>query len=142
MSHIDRNFTKITRCGSQYRTEALSPMGLKACHASYISVICRHPGISQDQLAQKLCINKSNVARQASILEEGGFITRAPSFEDKRVLKLYPTEKTLGLLTRILEIQDSWEDWLTGDLSEEEKQTLESILSRIKEKAVRWTEVL
>ena len=70
MSQIIRDITEIARCGAQYRTEALAPMGLKACHASYLTEICAHPGISQDKLAARICINKSNVARQAAILEE------------------------------------------------------------------------
>ena len=51
MSQIIRDITEIARCGAQYRTEALAPMGLKACHASYLLEICAHPGISQDKLA-------------------------------------------------------------------------------------------
>ena len=43
MSQIIRDITEIARCGAQYRTEALAPMGLKACHASYLTEICAHP---------------------------------------------------------------------------------------------------
>ena len=88
MSQIIRDITELTRCGAQYRLDQLSPMGLKACHASYLTEICACPGISQDGLARKICINKSNVARQAAVLEEEGFITRTPSPADKRVMEL------------------------------------------------------
>ena len=37
MSQIIRAITEIARCTTQYRTEALAPMGLKACHASYLT---------------------------------------------------------------------------------------------------------
>ena len=140
MSQIIRDITEITRCGTQYRTEALSPMDLKACHASYLSEICADPGISQDKLAQRICINKSNVARQVAILEEGGFITRVPSAEDKRIMRLYPTEKTLALLPQILSILDTWEKCLTAGLSEEEMDILTELLSRMKAKATAWME--
>ena len=79
MSQIIRDMTEIARCGAQYKADRLSPMGLKGCHASYLTEICAHPGISQDQLAKRICINKSNVARQAATLEEEGFLTRIPS---------------------------------------------------------------
>ena len=59
MSEIIRNITEITRCGVQYRTEALAPLELKACHASYLLEICAEPGISQDRLAGRICINKN-----------------------------------------------------------------------------------
>ena len=66
MSQIIRDITEISRCGVQYRADQLAPMGLKACHASYLTEICDCPGISQDKLARRICINKSNVARQAA----------------------------------------------------------------------------
>ena len=140
MSQIIRDITEIARCGSQYRTDRLAPMGLKACHASYLTEICAHPGISQDQLAARICINKSNVARQAAILEEDGFITRSSSPTDKRILQLYPTQKTLDLLPSISPILRQWEACLTSDISEEEKALLEKLLSRMKDKASFWME--
>ena len=82
MSEIIRDITEITRCGAQYRTDSFAPMGLKACHASYLLEICAEPGISQDRLAGRICINKSNVARQAAFLEEAGFITRTACQND------------------------------------------------------------
>jgi DNA-binding MarR family transcriptional regulator len=140
MSQIIRDITEISRCGAQYRTEALAPMGLKACHASYLTEICAHPGISQDQLAALICINKSNVARQAAILEEDGFITRTPSQSDKRIMQLYPTQKTLDLLPSIAPILRQWEACLTSDITEDEKELLERLLSRMKDKASWWME--
>ena len=140
MSQIIRDITEISRCGAQYRTEALAPMGLKACHASYLTEICAHPGISQDRLAARICINKSNVARQAAILEEDGFITRTPSPTDKRIMQLYPTQKTLDLLPSISPILGQWEACLTEDISEEEKALLEKLLSRMKDNASYWME--
>lgn len=140
MSQIIRGITEIARCTTQYRAEALAPMGLKACHASYLTEICANPGISQDQLASLICINKSNVARQAAILEEDGFITRTPSATDKRIMQLFPTEKTLELLPRISQVLVDLECYLTGDLSEAEKNLLESLLSKTLEKASDWLE--
>ena len=140
MSDIIRDITEIARCGAQYKVDTLSPMGLKGCHASYLSEICACPGISQDKLAGRICINKSNVARQAAILEEDGFIIRKPSEADKRVMELYPTEKTLSLMPQITGILTRWEQCLTSDLTEEEVSTVTAILERMKEKASKWME--
>ena len=140
MSQIIRDITEIARCTTQYRSEALAPMGLKACHASYLTEICANPGISQDQLASRICINKSNVARQAAILEEDGFITRTPSATDKRIMQLFPTQKTLELLPQINQILISLECCLTSDMTEEEKNLLENLLSRTLAKAASWME--
>ena len=138
MPQIIRDITEIARCGAQYRTEALAPMGLKACHASYLLEISAHPGISQDKLAARICINKSNVARQTAILEEDGFVIRTPSTQDKRIMQLYPTEKTLGLLPEICAILKQWEACLTADVSDEERIILQRVLERMKSKSSEW----
>ena len=140
MSQIIRDITEIARCGAQYRTDALAPLGLKACHASYLTEICAHPGISQDRLAARICINKSNVARQAAFLEEEGFIRRTPSPSDKRIMELYPTEKTLELMPRISPILRQWEACLTADLTGDEIAALEAALSKMRQKASEWME--
>jgi DNA-binding MarR family transcriptional regulator len=138
MTQIIRDITEITRAGAEYKATNLAPYGLKGCHASYLAEICACPGISQDRLAQKICINKSNVARQAAILEDDGFILRKPSQADKRVMELYPTEKTLTLMPEITEILNKWEDFLLADLSEEEVEHVHFILQRMRDKASGW----
>ena len=140
MSQIIRDITEIARCGSQYRTEALAPMGLKACHASYLTEICATPGISQDKLASRICINKSNVARQAAILEEDGFIVRTPSATDKRIMQLFPTQKTLDLLPQIDRIMEDWQKLLTQDLDEDEQLLLERMLGQLLRRASAYME--
>ena len=140
MSQIIRDITELTRCGAQYRLDQLSPMGLKACHASYLTEICACPGISQDGLARRICINKSNVARQAAVLEEEGFISRTPSPADKRVMELYPTQKALDLLPQIQAILTRWEDCITGDLTEEEKDQISVLLAKMKIRAAAYME--
>jgi DNA-binding MarR family transcriptional regulator len=140
MSQIIRDMTEITRCGVQYRTDTLAPLELKACHASYLRQICAEPGISQDRLAERICINKSNVARQAAVLEEGGFIIRTPSTEDKRVMGLFPTEKTLALLPRLNAILDAWEECLTRDIDPQDLEVTARVLEQMRLRASAWLE--
>ena len=140
MSQIIRDITEISRCGIQYRSDKLAPLGLKSCHASYLTEICANPGISQDRLAKLIFINKSNVARQVAVLEEEGFITRTPSEADKRVMELYPTEKTLEILPQINQMLLCWENCITHDLSEEEKELLTALLGKMSSRAARYME--
>jgi len=140
MPQIMKDITEITRVSVQYRTDAFAPMGLKACHGSYLQEICARPGISQEQLAESICINKSNVARQAAALEEGGFIERRPCENDRRVMRLYPTEKTLRLLPQIDQIMDQWQARLTQDLTVDEQALLEEMLLKMHRRASAYME--
>lgn len=140
MSQIIRDIIEIARISVQYRGDQLAPMGLKSCHASYLTEICAKPGISQDGLARIICLNKSNVARQAAILEEDGFIIRKPSAADKRVVELYPTEKTLELMPQISQVLKSWETRIADSLTEEERQSLSDLLAKMKDRATEYME--
>ena len=140
MSQIIRDITEISRCGVQYRSDKLAPLGLKSCHASYLTEICENPGISQDKLARRICINKSNVARQVAVLEEEGFITRTPSEADKRVMELYPTEKTLELMPQINSTLMCWEDCITHDFTDEEQELITKMMMKMKARASLYME--
>lgn len=138
MYDIIRDLTEIARVGTQYKIDNFAAYGLKACHASYLMEICNCPGISQDKLAQRICINKSNVARQAAALEEDGYIRRTPSQTDKRVMELYPTEKAIAVLPEILQILKNWENLLMEDLTQEEIELAGKVLLRMQNKAAQW----
>ena len=76
-----------------YREEHLAPLGINTRYAAYLREIAAEPGVSQEQLARRICVNKSNVARNAAAMEEDGLIQRRSCGKDKRVLRLYLTEK-------------------------------------------------
>lgn len=140
MTQIIRDMLEISRCGVQYRSDNLAQFGLKSIHASYLMEICANPGISQDRLARIICINKSNVARQVAVLEEDGFVRRVPSAADKRVMELYPTEKTLDILPQISDMLMRWENCITHDLTEEEKELLSMLLRKMSSRAAGYME--
>ena len=140
MPYIVKTMNEIVRCGMQYRNEQLAPFGLKSSHASYLLEICRSPGISQDTLAKRICFNKSNIARQIAVLEEGGFVRRKPGAEDKRVMELYPTEKTLEMMPQIRQVLRSWRSYLMEGLSEEEIAVLDKALTSMRSRAGDWME--
>lgn len=140
MSQINRDILSISRCDVQYRGDKMAAFGLKSCHASYLMEICENPGISQDQLAQAIFINKSNVARQVAFLEESGYVERRPSQADRRVMELYPMEKALELLPQIREITAAWENHITEDLTAQEIDTIAKLLAKMKARAAQWVE--
>ena len=140
MTQIIRDMLEISRCGAQYRSDNLAQFGLKSLHASYLTEIAANPGISQDRLAKIICINKSNVARQVAVLEEDGFVRRVPSAADKRVMELYPTEKTMEILPQINDMLMRWENCITQDLTEEEKELLSALMGKMSSRAAGYME--
>mgnify|MGYP003310526605 FL=1 len=140
MPDLMHHVTDIARCAALYRQEELAVLGLKSCHASYLCAVCDHPGITQDQLARRIFINKSNVARQLASLEEDGFVERRPSPEDKRAIQVFPTQKALDAMPQIVRIFRCWESFVAQDLSEEERCQLASMLEKMKARSADWME--
>ena len=136
MEDIAQILRDIQRRNRVYREKQLEQLGLTTRHGLYLKEISETPGISQEQLAQRLYVNKSNVARQAAAMEEEGYIERRPCGKDKRVLRLYLTEKALSVLPRVNEITAAWEDLLVQDLTESEQQILEILLLRLHSNAL------
>ena len=136
MAQISQILKDISRFGRAYREEKLTPLGITSRHGLYLREIAAAPGISQEQLTARIGINKSNVARQVAAMEEEGYIERRSCGKDKRVLRLYPTEKTLALLPQIHEVMDSWEQMLVESLTPDEQQLLETMLLRLRDSAL------
>lgn len=140
MPALMHNILAISRCSIAYRQPALAPLGIKPMHASYLICICRNPGITQDQLAKKLFLDKSSVARQVSFLEENGFIERQISPADRRVMHVYPTQKATDALPIVRKSFRDWEDLVSADLTDEEREILISLLEKMKLQASQWME--
>ncbi len=123
------------RCAMRFREDELAETGLAGCQTPYLTALHRSPGISQEELARQLNVNKSSVTRQLSVLEEKGYVRREPSATDKRILLVFPTEKATALISRIFACYGNWSSYLTQDFSEDEKETLSRLMARIAARA-------
>lgn len=128
------------RCAMRYRDHELEGTGLAGCHTPYLLTLYNHPGISQEELAQHLHVNKSSVARQLSALEAAGYVRRESSPEDKRILLVFPTEKALELRPRLRTILRGWSEYLTDDFTDEERALLSKLMIRIADRAEHYME--
>lgn len=132
---LSREIGTVFRYLRRQRSEYMEPLGLKSLHVGLLRDVCQNPGISQDGLAQRIGIDKSNVARQVSILEESGFLLRKPAKNDKRVLCLHPTEKTLAMLPDLEAAMEQWEQTLLQDLTPREAEQFVGLLARVCDRA-------
>ena len=147
MAAFTRNLNIVARCTQMYRGQRLKELGLCGGQAPYLLKLCRHPGLTQEELARSLYVNKSSAARQIGNLERAGFVERRPSESDRRCLQIYPTDQALEALPLLRQTVDEWNDYLLDGLSEEEREMLLGMMSRVSERAqayiqreVGWSE--
>lgn len=130
-----RLINRTSRLAEMYRNEKMKKFGLGGMHHTYILNICKYPGVTQEQLAEIIFVNKSNVARQLAMLEKQEYIRREPDPKDGRKLLVYPTEKAHNVYPKVVEILREWNEIILEGFSTEEKEVLEKELSEMMKKA-------
>ncbi len=135
MPPLTRQINVTYRCGMMYRDHQLKDLDINGCQTPYLLPLFRKPGMTQEELAAWLCVNKSSVTRQVAALEKQGYIRRACDPKDRRVLRLFPTEKAMATQERLKTMLGDWRAYLVQDLTEEEQATLSSLMDRITRRA-------
>ena len=138
MPSMMRYVNIISRCGLLWRGEKLRGTGLKPGQAPYILTLCHTPGLSQEQIARRVYIDKSNVTRHLGALEREGFVERRQSEADRRVTLVYPTQKMLDLLPQVRQCIDEWHALIFDGLSAEELEQFDATLTKITQRAQEY----
>ncbi|MCJ7993166.1 MarR family transcriptional regulator [Rhizobium cremeum] len=89
----------------QALTRALSGLDIKPPHLDILVNLYRFEGISQQELARKLLVGRSNMSMLLPQMEKRGLLERRPDPKDKRVLRLYLSESGRELTGRAMVIQ-------------------------------------
>ena len=135
MPPLMRQINITARCATLYRERELTGTGLAGCQTPYLLALYRRPGITQEELARELNVNKSSVARHLASMEKEGYIRREPSPDDRRSLLVYPTEKAHALHDRLSDVLRTWSGYLTADFTDEERETLSRLMARVAARA-------
>lgn len=135
MGTFMRKMNVVSRCEAIYRMEKLDE-DLAGIYHSYILVICRRPGMTQDWLAKYLCVNKSSVTRHLANLEKKGYIERRVCKEDKREMLVYPTQKMMDIRDEVSGITKEWNALISEGISEEEMEVFNHILQKMTDRSM------
>lgn len=136
-NNILGNILRISRSCNTYRREALPKVELYPALHLFITTTCRSPGLTQEQLAARFCLDRTTVAHQLNKLEKHGYIERRVSLEDARCRCIYPTEKAQLLFPSIHGAYVDFTEGLLEGLSEAEQAELSRLTDILNENAVR-----
>ena len=111
--------------------ERLAALDLSPPHAGILRTLAGAPGISQQALGAMLAILPSRLVILVDELDERGLLERRDDPDDRRTYQLFVTENGRQSLEAIGRIARAHQDALCAALSEDERQTLAGLLSRI-----------
>ena len=136
MSLLMGELDSIARCAAQYRSERLAGFWDSS---PAMPAILWESAIAREFLRSSwpggFIKQASSVARQLAVLEEAGFVRRVCCDSDRRVTELYPTEQAEAALPEIRQVLGQWESWVTQDLTQAERRSLELLLGKLKARA-------
>ena len=131
MDPTRRRIRKIDKDAQRFVAQALGNTNLSLSDYDMIHTINHRPGITQEDLRKKYCLDKSTIARRAAKLEQEGYIERRPHPEDGRRKQLFITEKGAVLRNAKVEAESFFFEGLSADLTAQELSQLCPLLDRI-----------
>jgi DNA-binding MarR family transcriptional regulator len=114
-------------------SKALRPLELKPAHLDILLNVFRFSGLSQQELARKLLVGRSNVTMLLPQLERRGLITRTADKSDKRVWRLDLTEPGLALTRQAIDIHVALIEKVMGASSEAECDVVGETMRKVAE---------
>ena len=98
----------------------MKDLEITAGQVPFLMHLSHKEGITQDDLAVHLHIDKGTVARALKKLEDNGFIYREINPQNRRKYLLFLTEKGRQIVPKIHQINKEWEKSVCFDLSDVE----------------------
>lgn len=89
-------------------------------------------GIYQRQLCLSLMKDRANVTRMINILEEKGFVYREKDAVNKRITKVFITEKGLEKAKILTPLRDKLIEKATLGISKDEQKKLMQLLEKVR----------
>lgn len=122
----------IARLSKKNFDRRVRDMGLTRSQWLAVGMLRRNPGIKQAELAEKLDVEPITVARTVDRLEKAGWIERRPDASDRRVNRLYLTDKVKDVVGRMRALALEARREATAGLTKQEHEQLVQILTKLK----------
>ncbi len=116
-------------------TKALAPMNIKPQHLDVLVNLYRFERMTQQELARKLLVGRSNVSMTLPQLEKRGLIERRGDAGDRRVLRLSLTPAGRETAEKAMAIQTALIDSILSPVPMEHcaliAETVEALIPRL-----------
>lgn len=128
MKEILREIGMIARALDSISNIEFKEIDLTKGQYLYLVRIGENPGIIQEKLAEMIKVDRTTAARAIKQLEVHGFIEKKDDEHNKKIKKLFPTEKGKQVFPFIKRENDHSNRVALAGLSESEAETLFHLL--------------
>lgn len=93
---LTRIFAVVGRRIQMHYARELPAVGIKYGLMGYIMCINNNPGLSQEEVAALMTVEKSSVAKAVRQLVDEGYVTRTPYRQSRMSSRIYPGSDRQG----------------------------------------------
>lgn len=131
MTDILREIGLISRALDSIANIEFKPYDLTKGQFLYLIRVCEQPGIIQERLGELIKVDRSTVIRAVQKLQRNGLVEKRPDQENKKIRRLYPTEKGRQLYPLLKREDDFSNQRALQGFSTTERRQLAVMLQRM-----------
>ena len=132
---FSKHISILYRCGQSYYDDVLREYGIGCGQQFFLLRISQLPGISLLELAQIGNFDRGTATRAVQKLDELGYIRRVGDPNDRRVVRLYATEKARPVIEATLAARQRWNDILTQGMTSQQCEVAQTLLVAMSQNA-------
>ncbi|WP_286924060.1 MULTISPECIES: MarR family winged helix-turn-helix transcriptional regulator [Lysinibacillus] len=132
MKEILREIGMIARALDSISNIEFKELDLTKGQYLYLVRICENPGIIQEKLAEMIKVDRTTAARAIKQLEVHGFVEKKGDEHNKKIKKLFPTDKGKQVFPFIKRENDHSNRVALAGLSESEGEVLFQLLQKVR----------
>ena len=128
---LGRFISCIYRYTQMYLGKELENYRIGSGQFSFLMTLYRKDGITQEDLAHLLHVDKATSARAVKTLEKEGYLIRKEDARDRRKYRIFVTEKGRTIESMMKSISSEWTARLLSGFSENEKDLMTLFLEKM-----------
>jgi DNA-binding MarR family transcriptional regulator len=100
--------------------------------------LLRQDGLNQQELSERLHVDKATITRMVSKLMKQCYVRREQDPDDKRAYRLFATQQAHDVSSEVRQVLRGWTTVLVEGFSEEEKELAMKLLKRMCDNALHY----
>jgi DNA-binding MarR family transcriptional regulator len=129
--YAGRWFSVFHRLPLSFLSEGLKDYNISSGQVMFLLELYYLDGINQEELSSYLNIDEANTTRAIKKLEKEGYVIRKRDEEDRRVKRIYLTEKALEIKPKVLDLMNQWEEKMLKSLTSVEREVFIDLLKKV-----------
>lgn len=135
---IGRFVAILYRMASVYLGKELPAIRIGSGQYIFLAELFDEEGQSQDELTQKVYVDKANTARALKKLEDAGFVRRMPDEKNGRIKRVFLQPEALEIEEEFWNIIMRWSEIITQDIPQERQDQIVADLKKMADNAALY----